>query len=247
MIRMSASKSLLANEELIQFERREGEDNIEWVRRALECTNLKDSIGVLLLGGRSTTDFRLRAAQAHARADLNASYWSHLALIEVNDQDPASSVVHEISLSPPAGFGFPPVNNALQKNSLRTYASAQHYPNIGVLRLPDTVKTESIKEGLRQFALQRPSLDAVELLVAWLAFAWGVGSTPNPLLSGMGIPSASMVEAVISFAGFELTPGMPSRSSCPEAVWQSAKWWHDYYKDQQKSPLTGCWWVGHEY
>jgi hypothetical protein len=245
MIRMSASKSPSPNEELVRFERHEGEDNVGWLRRVLDCTDLQDHGAALLLGGRSTTDFRLRAAQAHARSDLNASFWSHLALLEVSGQDPAASIVHEISLSPPNGFGYPPVSNALQSTPFARYASVKDYPNIALLRLP--VAWEKIQEGLKQFALQRPSLDAVELLVAWLAFVWGVGSTPNPLLSGMGIPSASMVEAVVSFAGFELTPGMPSRSSCPEAVWQSAKWWHEYYKKQDKNPLTGCWYVGHEY
>lgn len=245
MIRMSASKSESPNEELVRFERHEGEDNVGWLRRVLDCTNLENHGAALLIGGRSTTDFRLRAAQAHARSDLNASFWSHLALIEVSERNLAASIVYEISLSPPKGFDYPPVTNALQKNKFKNYASAEQYPNIALLRLP--VEQSLIKDGLNQFALQRPSLDAVELLVAWLAFVWGVGSTPNPLLSGMGIPSASMVEAVVSYAGFELTPGMPSRSSCPEAVWQSAKWWHNYYKDQQKNPLTGCWWVGQEY
>ena len=28
----------------------------------------------------------------------------------------------------------------------------------------------------------------------------------------------------------ELTPGLASRSSCPEAIWQAAKWWQEFYE-----------------
>jgi hypothetical protein len=35
-------------------------------------------------------------------------------------------------------------------------------------------------------------------------------------------------------AGFELTPGLSSASSCPEAIWQSAKWWTYYYESAAK-------------
>jgi hypothetical protein len=42
-------------------------------------------------------------------------------------------------------------------------------------------------------------------------------------------PSAAFVEAAHSLAGIELTPGLSSSASCPEAVWQAVKWWHEYY------------------
>jgi hypothetical protein len=37
------------------------------------------------------------------------------------------------------------------------------------------------------------------------------------------------VESVFARRGIELTPGLTSQSSCPEAVWQAAKWWAPYY------------------
>jgi hypothetical protein len=82
-------------------------------------------------------------------------------------------------------------------------------------------------------------LDAIELIVSWLSFVWGVGKTGNPLLEGIGMPSAAMIETVINAAGFELTPGLASSSSCPEAIWQSAKWWHNYYETRQESGISG--------
>ena len=80
-------------------------------------------------------------------------------------------------------------------------------------------------------------LDAQDLLLRWLAFIWGVGRTGNPLLDGQGIPSAAMLEVIFGAVGFDLTPGLESRSSCPEAIWQAAKWWHEYYeRNNQKAP-----------
>jgi hypothetical protein len=30
-------------------------------------------------------------------------------------------------------------------------------------------------------------------------------------------------------AGIDLSPGLPSASSCPEAIWQAARWWYEAY------------------
>ena len=37
----------------------------------------------------------------------------------------------------------------------------------------------------------------------------------------------------IAAAGYDLTPGLESRSCCPEAIWQAVRWWQDY---QQQRP-----------
>jgi hypothetical protein len=44
------------------------------------------------------------------------------------------------------------------------------------------------------------------------------------------VPSAVFVETVYGMSGVELTPGLSSSASCPEAIWQSAKWWHNFYE-----------------
>jgi hypothetical protein len=49
------------------------------------------------------------------------------------------------------------------------------------------------------------------------------------LLAGNGLPSAAFVETVYGIAGVEVTPGLSSASSCPEAIWVAAKWWHQFY------------------
>jgi hypothetical protein len=54
-----------------------------------------------------------------------------------------------------------------------------------------------------------------------------------------------MLEVVFGAAGFDLTPGLESRSSCPEAIWQAAKWWHEYYTRENRKGLRGAYCLGH--
>jgi hypothetical protein len=76
-------------------------------------------------------------------------------------------------------------------------------------------------------------------MLPWLSFVWGTKGSSNPLLEGKGIPSAAFVETVFAMAGFELTPGLSSASSCPEAMWQSAKWWTDFYEKTARGASGG--------
>ena len=102
-----------------------------------------------------------------------------------------------------------------------------------------------VKGALERFQMQRAVLDAVDLLVRWIAYAWGVTQTTNPLLENRGMPSAAMLDVVFGAVGFDLTPGLESRASCPEAIWQAAKWWHNYYEEQKRKPLTGAYLCPH--
>ncbi|MEK6410435.1 MAG: hypothetical protein AABN34_26225 [Acidobacteriota bacterium] len=154
-----------------------------------------------------------------------------------------ASPVYEISLEPQAGFGFPTPTNGVQKGKLSHYRDPARYPNIATLGVP--VPEKEVLKALERFQMQRAVLDAVDLVVRWLAFAWGVAHNGNPLLDGQGIPSAAMLEIVFGAAGFDLTPGLESRSSCPEAIWQAAKWWHEYYQRDQGVALTGAYYTPH--
>jgi hypothetical protein len=53
-----------------------------------------------------------------------------------------------------------------------------------------------------------------------------------------------MLEIVFGAAGFDLTPGLESRASCPEAMWQAAKWWHEYYERENRAGLVGAYHIG---
>ena len=221
--------------------RNAGEDNIQWLGRNL--TGGGDAVCVLV-GGTDPLSFRLRAAQSYVRHDLMPSHWSHVMLLDKLSKNLGSTVVHEISLDPPRGFGFPPPTNAVQKGRLGAYGDAAEVPNVAVLNIP--VPLKDVQENLQRFQMQRTVLDAVALTVNWLAYLWGAPNSPNPLQQRTGIPSAAMLEVVVGAAGYDITPGLESRSSCPEAIWQAAKWWHLYYAEQKRNELSGAYTLGHK-
>jgi hypothetical protein len=238
--------------ELFKEEPRErNENNIQWLRRM----GLDWSKTILVMvGGKSPVDFRLRVAQAHVRSDLSPSSWSHVMLLgslnddlilsDVNSENLHAAKVTEISLEPADGFHFPTPNNGIQEGELRRYSNPRNYPNIAVLQVP--VSREEVAPVIKKFKMQRAVLDGVDLIVRWLAFVWGVARSSNPIMDGMGIPSAAMLEIIIGTVGFDLTPGLESRSSCPEAISQAAKYWQEYYQDQQKAALSGFYYSPHD-
>ena len=288
MLNIIKSSAQKPNSALRQSKRKPDEDNLTWLRRHL--TPNEERLHLVLLGGADALSFRLRVAQSHLRHDLTPSRWSHALLLDgatvragKDNMPPALTNVRtfEISLDPAQGFGFTPPTNALQHGRLRDHTDVTKFPNIALLSAPVAwaqaremlVEVEAKGTGAKRggfFQHQRAVLDATELVILWLAYVWGVGRASNPLLEGHGIPSAAMIEVVLGAAGFDLTPGLESRASCPEAIWQSAKWWHEYHNRdvqpvapaptdsqpaapsptaaaaQQDMALVGFWYAPHE-
>jgi hypothetical protein len=245
------------NDELKKCERIKGkdgeyvEDNVSWVERQLPSDKTGKTF-IVLLGGTDPMSFRLRTAQSYARHNLTPSNWSHVLILDEFDDkinlEKASTI--EVSLNPSKGFEFPPNNNAIQRGQLGVYKALKDFPNIALLQLP--VDLKDIKSAVDRFKKMRNVVNGVDLVVAWLSYVWGVSRSGNPLLNECGIPSAVLVEYSVGSAGLDLTPGLASRSSCPEAIWQSAKWWQGYQtqKDNDKSPqrsgIIGWWHVGNK-
>lgn len=229
-----------------------GEDNLAWLRRATQALTSQcgdaltsqELVRLVLLGGTDPVSFRLRVAQAHIRHDLTPSSWSHVVLIH---PDP-SRRVYEISLEPQGGFRYPVPTNGLQLGTIEHYHDCAAYPNIALIGIPsgDTLVWGKIHRAVHQFQKQRTLLDAMELIVRWLGFVWGAGRAGNPLLEGYGIPSSAMLEIVFSALGHDLTPGLESRSSCPEAIWQAVKWWHEYYGKEGRNQPRCLYRVDHQ-
>jgi len=242
MINILSSGAVDPSEYFVAAERKSGQDNVAWIRENLKGS--KDRTALVMVGGKSPTSFRLRLAQSHVRSDLMPSYWSHVMMLAEPQEDFGTTEIVEISLEPREGFGFPVPENGIQHGKLRQYARRSDYPNVAVLSVP--VKPADVTAALDKFMKQRAVLDAVDLIVHWLAYIWGVARSANPLLDGQGIPSSAMLEIVIGACGFDLTPGLESRSSCPEAIWQAARWWHEYYQGQDKPGLTGAFCTSHE-
>jgi hypothetical protein len=215
MIPSRESPTTEANVSLAEMGLRDGEGNAAWLER---CPTKQ---GVLLLGGSSVADFRLRVAQSQLRSDMTPSYWSMSGLL-LED-----GTFQTVPLQP-GEISDVPKTNAVRALSLDEVDDPQRWPNIALLSFAE--RPEVIERHAERVAARRTIIDLPELLLAWLGYAWGAGDAQNPLLHGSGMPSAAFVEAAHSLAGIELTPGLSSAASCPEAIWQAVKWWHEYYQ-----------------
>ena len=244
MINILSSNAASASDSFNEDPRIEGEDNLDWLTRNLQDLSSDKVTPLAMVGGVDRTSFRLRVAQSHLRDDLAPGHWSHVFMLGKVGKRVGSTSVYEISLEPEGGFGFPPPTNGVQEGRLDRYRDPVKYPNIAVAGVP--VPRAEVMKALERFKKQRGVLDTVDLVLRWLAFAWGASRSGNPLLEGQGIPSAAMLEVVVGASGFDLTPGLESRSSCPEAIWQAAKWWHEYYQRDKREPLRGAFWVAHK-
>jgi hypothetical protein len=207
------------NPQFTRATRRKGENNLGWLERQLKGYG---RVAIVLAGGSDNLSCRLRVAQAHLRFSFTPSHWSHCFLLLHGTRD---GLAYEISLQPPGGFGFAGATNAMQEAPLSSYESVERWPNMAVIRV-DSIDPQQAAETLLHFGKQRAIVDAVSLLIRWLAYAWGAGNSGNPVLEGIGLPSAAMIEAVCNACGYDISPITPSRSSTPEALWQSTKWWH---------------------
>jgi hypothetical protein len=186
---------------------------------------------VLLLGGASMVDFRIRVAQSHLRHDLLPSFWSQAGLL----------ASRETFLSVPLDERLMPLRvpstNAIHECPLAAYDDPVRYPNIAVLNFAEPATVMVVHA--RRLMLQRNAVDLPQLVVAWLAFVWGAGAAGNPLFQNYAVPSAAFVETAFGMGGIELTPGGASAASGPEAVWQAALWWHDYYEATATASVAG--------
>ena len=199
------------------------ETNLAWLARLRTADKTFAKPGdVVLLGGSSLSDFRLRVAQSHMRDDLTPSYWSLVGVLDDGDR------LLTAPLWPLLTPDVVPITNGITSLALSEFDDPVLWPNIAIVRFPGArLPPVTCVDDLRK---QRSMIDIPALVLHWLAFVWGAGSAPNPLVNGSGIPSAVMTEAAFALAEVELTPGLAAASSCPEAIYQSAKWWHSFYE-----------------
>jgi hypothetical protein len=202
------------NQDLQPMAPQDGEGNAAWFGRSAIRQ------GIVLLGGTSLVDFRLRVAQSALRSDLTPSYWSLCGLIGENGR------LRTVSLEP-ADISAVPRTNAVRTFSIDDFDDPLDWPNIAVLRFAENL--EVVERHADLVAERRTIIDLPRLLLAWLAYAWATDDAANPLADGRGMPGAAFVETAYALAGIELTPSLSSAASCPEAIWQAVKWWHEYY------------------
>lgn len=225
MISIRQSNAEKANTKLVEAKPGKNETNSAWLKRL----GAKD--GVLLLGGASTSHFRIRVAQSHARADLKPSCWSLAGILY--DETKFLSVPLELC----GDSSEIAEGNGVQTCKMSDYDDPNQFPNIAVLRFTrDAGKIHEkcyllAGERAAKRPAQRNIIDLPALMLPWLSYIWICGRATNPLTDGLGLPSAAFVETVYGIAGIEITPGLASATSCPEAIWQAAKYWHAFYKD----------------
>jgi hypothetical protein len=248
MVRQVLSSSSGRNPALIELARNDGETNTQWGARAVAQmkTGASDRwTYVVLLGGSDTMSFRLRVAQSHLRRDMLPSYWSNSILVQLTEGSVAHARAVYVPLNQPGGIEFATRNNGVVSQPLTDFDDPVRHPNIAVIALP--VPQADVLKAVTTFSRSRSTLDALEHVLRWLAFAWGSARTPNPLHENYGLPSACMLETVFAATKFDLTPGLEARASCPEAIWVSARHWQGYFKQFSGRVPVGRYCTPHTY
>lgn len=224
MISIRQSDAIAPNKSLEYTPAKPNEGNAAWLKR-VGATD-----GVIMFGGASPAHFRIRIAQTHARSDMKPSFWSVAGILLDNQSFLSVPLEHWPETSEVAK------NNGVQTCLMSDYDDPERYPNIVVVRFTSdherVLKSALLVGGdpKRRRPAQRSIIDLPTLILPWLAFIWMAGEASNPLTDGRGVPSAAFVETVHGMAGIELTPGLSSATSCPEAIWQGARYWHGFYE-----------------
>jgi hypothetical protein len=239
MLRQARSRTETRNPNFVEQPREREENNLAWgerAARAMAAAGPEAWTYVALLGGSDTLSFRMRLAQAHLRRDMLPSYWSEAILVELEAASFAGASAVHVPLLQPEGPGFATRTNGVVSRPLTDFGDSVRYPNIALIAMP--VPQAEIVQRVADFKRSRSTLDALEHVLRWLAFSWGVARTGNPLHENYGLPSACMLETVCAAAGLDLTPGLESRASCPEAIWSAAAYWQDYFQQAHgKMPI----------
>jgi hypothetical protein len=222
MIGSSVPLEIKDNKKLQRNLGEEGESNSAWLRRVTKDWS-STAGSLLLLGGNSLAHFRVRVAQSHLRFNLTPSYWSMVGVLT------GEGALYSVPLELSEDISEVPHTNGVRKLELSAYDSADDFPNIAVIRLTDT--PDLVLKYAEPMKFQRGLIDLPALVLSWLSYIWCVGKKGNPLLDGEGLPSAVFAETLFGIAGIELTPGLATASTCPEAIWQAAKWWASFYEE----------------
>ncbi|HUL73171.1 MAG TPA: hypothetical protein VLT86_08715 [Vicinamibacterales bacterium] len=220
-IRRSSAAS--ANPAIKRVTPKRGQGNAKWLAARAQPG------AVVLLGGAGLDHFRLRVAQSHLRHDLLPSFWSLAGIVASS----TSFLTVPITIRDASAV---PATNGVETVRFAQVDDPEVFPNAAVLQFASPAG--AIVANVRRLMRQRSALDLPTLMLPWLGFIWSAGTRRNPLIEGGAMPSAALVQTAFGMAGIELTPGLASGSNCPEAVWQSALWWHDYY--QKTADVSGA-------
>jgi hypothetical protein len=124
----SRSNSTEPNAKLREEPAKAGEGNRKWLGR------LGDEDGVILIGGTTLADFRVRVAQSALRDDVFPSHWSLAGILLSGGKFVSVSLnARDISVVPKT--------NGVCELLLDDYDDATRYPNIAVIRFARPMPT----------------------------------------------------------------------------------------------------------
>lgn len=220
------------NPEIVAQSRCAGESNIAWLSRAL--TELGPGLHVVLIGGNGLVDFRLRVAQSQLRGDMMPSHWSHALALVTSGEGGEDHVGWHVDLSGRTRFDCVPATNGIQAVDLGEFVDPVQFPNVGVLQFParagaTAVNSETVAAIVGDLQKARLAEDLVTPLVRWLGFVWGAEDAGNPLLQKVPMPSARLTELIFAAMGIDINPSTAGHFTCPETIWNAARWWSEYY------------------
>lgn len=211
-----------------------------WVAEAARLLG-RERAYVLLLGGADLVGFRLRVAQSQARADGLPACFDHAALL-LPDAG-LDFLVYHVPLRS-LEVASMTARNGIEQTSLTFLSDGfQRFPNLALLGFP-VEQLDELRLTAEALRGARLSDDFVSPLVSWLGFVWGCQGQHNPLGSAVGIPSAMFVESCYAAARQDITPGIQERIVTPEAIWQAARWWPEYYQQDVPSQPLGYYVLG---
>lgn len=238
MIKQCLSKSSIDNQNTHLLSRKKNESNTGWLERAHHDLNIKNKNQwsyIVLTGGKDIATFRVRVAQSYLRGDMLPSFWSDCGLLKINSKKFANSNFYYLPLLQPSTDSYAPKRNGLVELQLNKLFDQREFPNLALLAIP--VAQKGIFDALKQYKDERVVYDAVENILPWLAYVWGVGNADNPLMQQIGFPSAMMLSQLFSAQSFDLAPGANGNLSSPEVFWSGVKHWQDFYSKTQENGL----------
>ncbi|HRB97130.1 MAG TPA: hypothetical protein PKY67_05390 [Nitrosomonas sp.] len=240
MIKQRYSKSGSTVKFPPEFKKSENTEALEWLKIAYD--DLQHDLNkkvkwsyILLLGSMSIEAFRIRVAQSHLRADMLPSYWSDCGFLLIDGNQFDNPTFFHLPLLQPSNNAYAPMRNGLIELKLNDLLkdSWKIFPNIALLAIP--VAQDDIVEALKKFRESHIAYDAVENIIPWLAYVWGVGDAANPLRQQIGLPSAMLLNQLYGSCNFDLSPNVNNNLSTPEVFWSAVKYWCDFYQNTTKN------------
>lgn len=134
MILNSVSAETKANEAFRAAKAKKGEGNRAWLERVKKEHDFSGE-GLLLFGGNSVADFRVRVAQSHLRRDLTPSYWSAIGVAAGDGE------FYTAPLQWRGGLSEMPRSNGIQTCSLEDYETRKIFRTSPSFNSPTTAGT----------------------------------------------------------------------------------------------------------